>query len=75
VHIYLFQPGSIIVATPGKIIAWLQMGLDMSRLTYFVIDEVDRMLGAKGDGGFVRNVLRELLSVGVSVGIAFLLSI
>lgn len=45
----------IIIATPGRLIAMLQMGgLDFSKLKYLVLDEADRML----DMGFYDDLIR-----------------
>lgn len=45
----------IIIATPGRLIAQMQMGgLDFSRLKHLVLDEADRML----DMGFYDDLLR-----------------
>jgi ATP-dependent RNA helicase DeaD len=44
-----------IVATPGRLIEFMQEGyLDTSKITHFVLDEVDRML----DMGFIEDVDR-----------------
>lgn len=45
---------SVIIATPGRLISHLTMGnLDMSRVSFFVLDEADRML----DMGFSDDIL------------------
>lgn len=45
---------SVIIATPGRLISHLTMGnLDMSRVSFFVLDEADRML----DMGFSEDIL------------------
>lgn len=45
----------IIIATPGRLIAMLQMGaIDFSQLQHLVLDEADRML----DMGFVEDIER-----------------
>ncbi len=51
-----FERGAdIIVATPGRLIAHLQMGyLDFSELKHLVLDEADRML----DMGFYGDILK-----------------
>ncbi|MGI6223752.1 MAG: DEAD/DEAH box helicase [Prevotella sp.] len=44
----------VVIATPGRLISHLQMGnLDMSRVSFFVLDEADRML----DMGFSEDIL------------------
>lgn len=45
---------SVVIATPGRLISHLQMGnLDLSRLSFFILDEADRML----DMGFSDDIL------------------
>lgn len=45
----------IIIATPGRLISHLTMGnLDLSRVSFFVLDEADRML----DMGFHEDILK-----------------
>ena len=45
---------SVIIATPGRLISHITMGnLDMSRVSFFVLDEADRML----DMGFSEDIL------------------
>lgn len=44
----------VVIATPGRLISHLQMGnLDTSRVSFFVLDEADRML----DMGFSEDIL------------------
>ena len=45
----------VIIATPGRLLSHIRMGhLDLSRLSFFVLDEADRML----DMGFSDNILQ-----------------
>lgn len=45
----------VIIATPGRLISHLSMGnVDMSKVTFFVLDEADRML----DMGFSEDILQ-----------------
>ena len=47
----------VVIATPGRLIAHLQMGyVDLSKVKYFILDEADRML----DMGFWPSVKRIL---------------
>lgn len=49
----LQQGADIIIATPGRLIAHIQLGtLDLSRTTHFILDEADRML----DMGFAEDI-------------------
>ncbi len=49
----LQQGADVVIATPGRLITHLQLGtLDLSRTTYFVLDEADRML----DMGFAEDI-------------------
>ena len=44
----------VIIATPGRLISHLQLGnLDLSRVSFFVLDEADRML----DMGFIDDIM------------------
>ena len=44
----------VIIATPGRLISHMQLGnVDMSRVSFFVLDEADRML----DMGFSEDIL------------------
>lgn len=50
----LRKGASVIIATPGRLISHLQMGnLDLSKLSFFVLDEADRML----DMGFSDDII------------------
>lgn len=50
----LRKGASVIIATPGRLISHMQMGnLDLSRLSFFILDEADRML----DMGFSDDIL------------------
>lgn len=45
----------VVIATPGRLIALLQMGdVDLSRVSYFILDEADRML----DMGFYDDIMQ-----------------
>lgn len=45
----------IVVATPGRLIAHMQMGhIDLSKVRYFILDEADRML----DMGFYDDIMQ-----------------
>lgn len=45
----------VIIATPGRLISHLQIGnLDLSRVSFFILDEADRML----DMGFSDDILK-----------------
>ena len=47
----------VVIATPGRLLAHLQMGyVDLSKVSFFVLDEADRML----DMGFIHDVKRLL---------------
>ena len=56
------QGAGLLIATPGRLISHLQIGnLDLSRCSFFILDEADRML----DMGFSEDILtiaRELPS-------------
>ncbi|MBP3303878.1 MAG: DEAD/DEAH box helicase [Muribaculaceae bacterium] len=45
----------VVIATPGRLIAHLQLGgIDLSRVKYFILDEADRML----DMGFFEDIMQ-----------------
>ena len=45
----------VVIATPGRLLAHLQMGyVDLSRVSFFVLDEADRML----DMGFYDDIMQ-----------------
>ena len=47
----------MVIATPGRLIAHLSLGyVDLSRVSYFILDEADRML----DMGFIHDIKRIL---------------
>lgn len=47
----------VVIATPGRLIAHLSLGyVDLSRVSYFILDEADRML----DMGFIHDIKRIL---------------
>jgi len=49
----LSRPGDIIVATPGRLIDYIERGdLDLSSISMLILDEADRML----DMGFIEDV-------------------
>lgn len=51
----LRRGASVIIATPGRLISHMQMGnLDLSKLSFFILDEADRML----DMGFSDDILK-----------------
>lgn len=50
----LKKGASVVIATPGRLISHIQMGnLDLSRLSFFILDEADRML----DMGFSEDIM------------------
>ena len=50
----LRKGAAVVIATPGRLISHQQMGnLDLSRLSFFILDEADRML----DMGFSDDIL------------------
>ena len=50
----LREGASVVIATPGRLISHIQMGnVDLSRLSFFILDEADRML----DMGFSEDIL------------------
>lgn len=49
------QGADVIIATPGRLISHIKMGhVDLSRVSFFVLDEADRML----DMGFNDDIMR-----------------
>lgn len=45
----------VVIATPGRLLAHIQMGsVDLSRVSYFILDEADRML----DMGFYDDIMQ-----------------
>lgn len=57
----LKKGASVIIATPGRLISHLQMGnLDLSRLSFFILDEADRML----DMGFSEDIMTIAKAIG-----------
>ena len=56
----LKRGADVVIATPGRLIAHLQLGgIDLSKVQYFILDEADRML----DMGFwpsVRRIIAKL---------------
>lgn len=49
------QGAGVLIATPGRLISHLQIGnLDLSRCSFFILDEADRML----DMGFSEDILK-----------------
>ena len=59
----LRKGASVIIATPGRLISHMQMGnLDLSRLSFFILDEADRML----DMGFSEDILAIAKKIGVN---------
>ena len=45
----------VVIATPGRLLAHLQMGyVDLSRVSFFILDEADRML----DMGFYEDIMQ-----------------
>ena len=50
----LIQGADVIIATPGRLLSHLNLGyVDLSRVSYFVLDEADRML----DMGFYDDIM------------------
>lgn len=50
----LKQGASVVIATPGRFISHMQMGnVDLSRISFFILDEADRML----DMGFSDDII------------------
>ncbi len=51
----LLMGADIVIATPGRLLAHLQMGkVDLSRVSFFILDEADRML----DMGFYDDIMQ-----------------
>lgn len=51
----LTHGADIVIATPGRLIAHLSMGyVDLSRVSFFILDEADRML----DMGFFEDIMQ-----------------
>jgi superfamily II DNA/RNA helicase len=49
------QGADVVIATPGRLISHLSLGnIDLSRVTFFILDEADRML----DMGFLEDILQ-----------------
>ncbi|MDE6100583.1 MAG: DEAD/DEAH box helicase, partial [Paramuribaculum sp.] len=45
----------VVIATPGRLLAHLQMGyVDLSKVSFFILDEADRML----DMGFYEDIMQ-----------------
>ena len=58
----LRKGASVVIATPGRLISHMQMGnLDLSQLSFFILDEADRML----DMGFSEDILSIAKNIGV----------
>ena len=50
----LKQGADVVIATPGRLLAHLQMGYcDLSKVSFFILDEADRML----DMGFYEDIM------------------
>ena len=57
----LKKGASVVIATPGRLISHMQMGnLDLSRLSFFILDEADRML----DMGFSDDIMTIAKAIG-----------
>ena len=51
----LTKGADVVIATPGRLIAHIQMGyVDLSRVSFFILDEADRML----DMGFYDDIMQ-----------------
>ncbi len=51
----LVRGADVVIATPGRLIAHMQMGyVDLSRVSFFILDEADRML----DMGFFDDIIK-----------------
>ena len=49
------QGADVVIATPGRLISHLSLGnIDLSRVSFFVLDEADRML----DMGFLEDIMQ-----------------
>ncbi|MBP5196829.1 MAG: DEAD/DEAH box helicase [Bacteroidaceae bacterium] len=49
------QGADVVIATPGRLISHLSLGnIDLSHVTFFILDEADRML----DMGFLEDILQ-----------------
>ena len=60
----LMLGADVVIATPGRLIAHLSLGyVDLSRVSYFILDEADRML----DMGFLPDISRILNLIPKSV--------
>ena len=47
----------IVIATPGRLLSHIKLGtVDLSKVSFFVLDEADRML----DMGFIHDIKRIL---------------
>ena len=59
----LRKGASVVIATPGRLISHLQMeNLDLSRLSFFILDEADRML----DMGFSEDIITISKHIGLN---------
>ena len=51
----LTQGADVVIATPGRLISHLNLGyVDFSEISYFILDEADRML----DMGFYEDIMQ-----------------
>ncbi|MCF0213705.1 MAG: DEAD/DEAH box helicase [Muribaculaceae bacterium] len=51
----LIQGADVVIATPGRLLAHIQMGyVDLSKVSFFILDEADRML----DMGFFEDIMQ-----------------
>ena len=54
----LMLGADVVIATPGRLIAHLSLGyVDLSRVSYFILDEADRML----DMGFYDDIMQTIM--------------